>query len=93
MDIVRTTPVPLTEMDPRHSDSQRTPRVDTVKAPPRERLRERRRQPDRRRKQMAFDGEDRRKRRSRRSPILLDHRTAKPAALEDRRGSLISTRV
>jgi hypothetical protein len=40
---------------------------------------------------MAFDGPERRKRRFRRSPLLLNPKTGQSASLEDRRGRLVST--
>lgn len=54
---------------------------------------DRRVQPDRRRAQVAFEGPDRRKKRSRRSPRLLDPKTGQEAPAEDRRGRLVSTQA
>lgn len=100
MDIYRNQSQPLTVLEslrkrrslsaparPATPDPERTlpslenPRVD------------RRVQPDRRRAQVAFTGPDRRKKRSRRSPRLLNPKTAQAAPTEDRRGRLLSTQA
>ncbi|MEX0605135.1 MAG: hypothetical protein WD623_15855 [Marinobacter sp.] len=94
MDIFRTHTVPLTSLDkPKSGNNQRTPDAKSIQPPPRKRDSDRRFQPDRRRRQEAFDGADRRKRRTRRSPGLLHPRTAEAAPLEDRRGRLVSTKA
>ncbi|MFE8071906.1 hypothetical protein QQM79_12680 [Marinobacteraceae bacterium S3BR75-40.1] len=54
---------------------------------------DRRRMPDRRRKQQAFNGPDRRRKKDRRQPKLLNPRNGQPEAIENRRGQLISTSV
>lgn len=94
MDIFRTHNVPLTSLDKTKSgNTQRTPNAEGVKAPPRKRDSDRRYQPDRRRRQEAFEGADRRKRRTRRSPGLLHPRTGAAMPLEDRRGRLVNTKA
>ncbi|WP_152206362.1 hypothetical protein [Marinobacter changyiensis] len=94
MDIFRTHTVPLTSLDkPKSGNTQRTPVAEGIKALPREHDSDRRYQPDRRRRQEEFDGADRRKRRTRRSPSLLHPRTGEATPLEDRRGRLVSTRA
>lgn len=77
---------------PRVRLRQRIPDTDALETAPKQRVTERRRQADRRQRHQAFDGPDRRKRRFRRSPVLLD-RNARSAPLDDRRGSTISTRA
>ena len=52
---------------------------------------ERRRRPDRRREQSSVSGKDRRKPSDRRSPLLLNARSAKPEALHSRKGFTIDT--
>lgn len=94
MDIYRTQQQPLTALErPKPGSTQRTPEIDEPAAPPHGRVTDRRVQPDRRRRQEAFDGPDRRKRKSRRSPLLLHPRTAESAPVEDRRGRLVSTKA
>ena len=58
-----------------------------------ERSSERRRMPDRRKKQAALSGKDRRRVNDRRSPLLLNANSAKPEALYSRKGSSIDTKV
>ncbi len=94
MDIYRHQPAGLAALQTiRKPGTQRTPAAEESVAPPRRPLRDRRMQPDRRRAQVAFDGPDRRKRHSRRSPRLLHPKTRMPAPAEDRRGQLVSTRA
>lgn len=54
---------------------------------------ERRRRPDRRKRQLAFSGPDRRKRKDRRQPKLLHARTGRPDRLDDLRGSFVDASV
>lgn len=67
------------------------PEAAAPEPPSRDRIKDRRRQPDRRRRQTQFGCEDRRKRSSRRRPLLLGGRDARPVAAEDRRGSVVNT--
>ncbi len=77
--------------------SQKTPgttevvRVEEVHPVLTEAVTDRRKQPDRRQRQLPFEGPDRRRKKSRRQPRLLHARTRKPTELEDRRGRNIST--
>ncbi|MDX1456051.1 MAG: hypothetical protein R3276_00605 [Marinobacter sp.] len=90
MDIYRNTYQPVNTLDrPRVNTGKRPPATDAASAPPKERESDRRMQPDRRRRQEPFDGPDRRKRKSRRRPLLLDSRTRESTQLEDRRGRLV----
>lgn len=66
-------------------------RVEEVRPVQTEAVRDRRVQPDRRLRQLPFEGPDRRRKKSRRQPRLLHARTRKPTELEDRRGRNIST--
>lgn len=93
MEIPRSNPYGLSVLDKRKSESQqRTTDSEGVPAAPRNKPLDRRVRPDRRRRQEPFDGMDRRKRRSgRRRPSLLDPRTGKPTAAEDRRGERLNT--
>lgn len=94
MDIYRNQPLGITVLETiRKHGTQRTPAPEESSAPPRKPLNDRRLQPDRRRSQVKFEGPDRRKRHSRRSPRLLHPRTRKPAPTEDRRGRLVSTQA
>lgn len=94
MDIYRNQPHGLTVLETiRKQGAQRTPAAEESSAPPRKPLNDRRLQPDRRRAQAEFQGPDRRRRRSRRSPGLLHPRTHKAAPTEDRRGRMVSTRA
>ncbi|WP_150912779.1 hypothetical protein [Marinobacter halotolerans] len=94
MDIYRNQPHGISVMEAiRKQGTQRTPAAEASAAPPRKPTNDRRLQPDRRRAQKEFQGPDRRKRPSRRSPGLLHPRTRKPAPTEDRRGRLLSTRA
>lgn len=54
---------------------------------------ERRRRPDRRRRQEPIEGVDRRRIRDRRQPLLLDPRTRGPKALVSRKGQMIDAQV
>lgn len=93
MDIFRNLTTPLTAQDrPRVRLRNRTPNADAPEPDLRQRVQERRRQADRRQRNQPFNGPDRRQRRFRRSPVLLD-RNARAADLEDRRGTTISTRA
>lgn len=93
MELFRNLTTPLTALDrPRVRLRNRTPNADATEADLRQRVQERRRQADRRQRNQAFEGPDRRQRRFRRSPVLLD-RSARATALEDRRGTHISTRA
>lgn len=92
MDIFRALAHPLSSLDTsKQKTGYRVPVADNARAVPDEPVTDRRRQPDRRRRQLAFKGEDRRKRVSRRRPLLLNPRTGAEAPLEDRRGRLIRT--
>jgi len=90
LDIYRNTYQPVNTLDrPRVDTGKRSPPADGASAPPRDRVADRRMQPDRRRRQESFEGPDRRKRKSRRRPVLLDPKTRESAPLEDRRGRLV----
>lgn len=90
MDIYRNTYSPVSTIDRPKVDTGKRPQPsDEATASQSQRTNDRRRQPDRRRRQEAFAGPDRRKRRLRRSPKLLDPKTRDSAALEDRRGGLV----
>ncbi len=92
MDIFRNLTT-LTTLDrPRVRLRNRTPDTDTLEKDLHQQVHERRRQADRRQRNQPFKGPDRRQRRFRRSPALLD-RKARATALEDRRGTHISTRA
>lgn len=94
MDIYRNQPHGLSVLQAiRKYGARKTPAAEESTAPPREVHNDRRLQPDRRRAQREFPGADRRTRRSRRSPGLLQSRTMQPASLEGRRGRRISTRA
>ncbi len=94
MEIPRQVAAPLSVVDQlRIRHSQSTPAADEVKAPPRQKLMDRRLRPDRRQRQLPYEGADRRRRSCRRRPLLLDPRTGRGTALEDSRGRLVSTRV
>ncbi len=94
MDIYRNTYQPVAALDrPRREGDNRTPPSDEAKAPPSQANTDRRRQPDRRRRQEPFDGPDRRQRKTRRRPLLLDPKTAESAPLEDRRGRLLDAKA
>ncbi len=56
-------------------------------------IKDRRRRPDRRQRQLAIKGPDRRKRKDRRQPKLLHPRTGRPDDLEDRRGAHVDASV
>ena len=59
----------------------------------RDKLNERRRRPDRRQQQSSISGKDRRKPSERRSPLLLNAKSAKPEALYSRKGFTIDTKA
>ncbi|WP_372971038.1 hypothetical protein [Marinobacter sp.] len=94
MDIYRNQSQPLTVLESlRKRKPVPPPQLQPATPPPEEQQGDRRVQPDRRRTQVAFEGPDRRKKRSRRSPRLLNPRTGEAAPTEDRRGRLVSTRA
>ncbi len=88
-DYKRTTSAPsAAAKDVRHVDNS-----DESQHVRRERAIERRRMPDRRRKQTAIADKERRRLSDRRSPLLLNARSAKPEELYCRRGGSIDTKV
>ncbi|WP_148862236.1 hypothetical protein [Marinobacter fonticola] len=92
MDVLRSTPYGLSTLDRKKAQSpRRTRKAPETPATPTKRVMDRRVRPDRRRRQEPFDGEDRRKRSTRRSPSLLHPRNARPIAAEDRRGERLDT--
>lgn len=94
MDIYRNQSQPLTVLESlRKRKPLPAPQLQRAAPAPEEPQGDRRVQPDRRRMQVAFEGPDRRKRRSRRSPRLLNPRTGEAVPAEDRRGGLVSTRA
>jgi|AntRauTorcE11898_2_1112593.scaffolds.fasta_scaffold02517_4 hypothetical protein len=94
MDIYRNQPDGLTVLQGlRKQGTQQTPAAEEPSAPPRKPVNDRRLQPDRRRVQFEFQGPDRRKKSSRRSPVLLHPNTRQAVPIEDRRGRLVSTRA
>lgn len=94
MDILKTLSHPLSTLDRKPSGTQaRTPVIDDTRPAPAEPIRDRRYQPDRRRRQEAYAGPERRKRNSRRRPLLLHPKTRQAAPLEDRRGRLLETKA
>lgn len=94
MDIYRHQPHGLTVLEAmRKQGIQQTPAAEASSPPPRKPINDRRLRPDRRRVQLEFQGPDRRKKPSRRSPTLLHPRTRQPTPIEDRRGRVISTRA
>lgn len=94
MDIYRNTYQPVSTLDrPKSEGNHRPPPAEEAKAAPNQTATDRRRQPDRRRSQEPFDGPDRRKRKTRRRPLLLDPKTAESAPLEDRRGRLLDAKA
>lgn len=94
MEISRSNPYGLSTLDRKKTASpQRTPDTPETPAPPTKRAMDRRVRPDRRRRQEPFEGEDRRKRSTRRRPGLLHHRNAQPVSAEDRRGERLDTSV
>lgn len=94
MDIYRNQPHGLTVLEGiRKQGNQRAQAAEESSAPPRKPLKDRRLQPDRRRTQTEFQGPDKRRKRSRRSPGLLHPHTRKPVPTEDRRGRMVSTRA
>lgn len=92
MDILKTLTHSLSALDrPAKKPAKEVVRVDETRPAPAEPVRDRRLQPDRRRRQEPFSGPDRRKRGSRRRAKLLDPRTRAETSLEDRRGRNIRT--
>jgi len=77
-----------TAKDVRHVDN--SGKVQRLR---RDKSNERRRRPDRRREQSPLSGKDRRKPSDRRSPLLLNARSAKPEALHSRKGFTIDTKA
>lgn len=75
-----------TSKDVRHVDHSET--TQTIR---RDRTNERRRMPDRRRKQTPIAGQEKRRVNDRRSPLLLNAKSAKPEQLYSRKGSSINT--
>ncbi|WP_162628866.1 hypothetical protein [Marinobacter bohaiensis] len=95
MEIHRNSPYGLSTLDRvKRTNQQRTEASHETPTVPLKKPADRRTQPDRRRQQEAFDGPERRRRRSgRRSPSLLDARTRQPVNPEDRRGARLDTSV
>ncbi|MDK8464897.1 hypothetical protein [Marinobacter sp. SS13-12] len=94
MDIYRNQSQPLTVLESLRKRKPFTlPEPQQPTPSPEKPQGDRRVQPDRRRAQVAFEGPDRRKKRSRRSPRLLNPKTGQEAPAEDRRGRLVSTRA
>ncbi|WP_339801876.1 hypothetical protein [uncultured Marinobacter sp.] len=94
MDILKTLSHPLSALDRKPTGSHlRTPVIDDARPTPAEPVRDRRFQPDRRRRQQDYTGPDRRMRNSRRQPLLLNPRTRQATPLEDRRGRLLETKA
>ena len=92
MDFLKTLTHSLSALDqPARSPSRQVMRVENIPAPPAEPVADRRVQPDRRRRQQAFKGPDRRRKCSRRRAMLLHPRTGEEISLEDRRGRNIRT--
>ncbi|MDX1754635.1 MAG: hypothetical protein R3175_01080 [Marinobacter sp.] len=90
MDIYRNTYHPTNNVDrPRVNTGKRPAPADAASAPPTEGVTDRRVRPDRRRRQEPFEGPDRRKRKCRRRPLLLDPKTKESTQLEDRRGRMV----
>ncbi|UZE95059.1 hypothetical protein [Alkalimarinus alittae] len=75
-----------TSKDVRHVDHS-----ETTQSIRRENTAERRRMPDRRRKQDPVTGNEKRRVNDRRSPLLLNAHSAKPEQLYSRKGSSINT--
>ncbi len=94
MDIYRNQSQPLTVLESLRKRKPFTaPQPQQATPSPEKPQGDRRVQPDRRREQVAFEGPDRRKKRSRRSPRLLNPKTGQEAPAEDRRGRLVSTQA
>lgn len=92
MEIFKTLTHSLTALDrPKQVPSAEVVRVEDNQPTATEPVRDRRVQPDRRRRQQAFKGQDRRRKGGRRRPLLLHPRTRQETSLEDRRGRNIST--
>lgn len=92
MDILKTLTHSLSALEqPRKVLAKEVVRVEDARPTPEEPVTDRRVQPDRRRRQLPFKGQERRRKGSRRRPLLLNPRTRQPAELEDRRGRNIST--
>lgn len=79
-------PTSATSKDVRHVDHSETTQL--IK---RDRTTERRRMPDRRKRQNDVNGSDKRRVNDRRSPLLLNAHSAKPEQLYSRKGSSINT--
>ncbi|MFD2229803.1 hypothetical protein [Alkalimarinus sediminis] len=77
-----------TSKDVRHIDHSET--TQTIR---RDRTTERRRMPDRRRRQDTITGQEKRRVSDRRSPLLLNAKSAKPEQLYSRKGSSIDTKA
>lgn len=92
MEILKTLTHSLSALDrPARTPAKEVVRVDDTRPASAEPVTDRRRQPDRRRRQEPFKGPDRRKKSSRRRAMLLHPRTGKETSLEDRRGRNIRT--
>ncbi|PAV26705.1 hypothetical protein CF392_04360 [Tamilnaduibacter salinus] len=94
MDIPKTTPYSLQQLDRRrpassHATKEATESPDTVAR----RFVDRRFQPDRRQRQRPFKGPDRRRQATRRRATLLHHRDGRPVQSENRQGGLVDTSV
>lgn len=92
MEITRITPTTTTPV----TENQRNRRIGNApEATPTdvEIVKERRRRPDRRQKQTAFNDPERRKRRDRRKPDILHAATGEPENLTERRGINIDASV
>jgi|GEM_PF-6760851 len=75
------------------NSARTTEQPDATAMADRERVSERRRQPDRRQRQAAYQGPDRRRRKDRRLARLLNGRNAKPESLEQRVGRHLSIKA
>lgn len=92
MEIFKTLTHSLTALDrPKKAPAGEVVRVENTRPAAAEPVKDRRVQPDRRRRQQAFKGPDRRRKGGRRRPMLLHPRTRQATSLEDRRGRNIST--
>ncbi|SFR76615.1 hypothetical protein SAMN05216203_2884 [Marinobacter daqiaonensis] len=92
MDILKTLTHPLSATDrPAKTPPRLVAKVDDSRPATTQPAEDRRFQPDRRRRQEPFEGPDRRRRNSRRRPLLLHPKTREATSLEDRRGRHIST--
>ncbi len=94
MDILKTLTHSLAAVDqPASLSGKQVVKVDNARPTAAEPIADRRYQPDRRRRQAPFEGPDRRRRGSRRRPLLLHPKTREATSLEDRRGRNISTQA